>query len=1094
MGVLDFIESENTVLPDGSLNVSGSTMEKAIIESSVTYNGNITVDEISAFLEQRASGGYDLKNILKRLFLNVYAEESPEYEQKHKLIVSNMKAENLEFFRTKIFIDGIGADGNPIKTSEPEPDPVPEYEQQDPPVSDFDFKPDNYDDDNNNYYDSDENNSYDFSDDSLSIDDFRSILNDETSELESNDISDDNYEEQNDFSPSVIPENPDEAQIYYNNIKDKITSADVDSDITGIYFESEMKNEIISDIDVNSNNNIKVTINLNDEDDVCTDFCIIVSSSGKAVLLGSLIYKKGISDPYPKYYVEAKALNIDFDSIKNADGSFELIWTNQNKNHFYSGEINLRVKSVEKSKKTLCVDFGSSNTTAGIYTADSNICTVKFQDVTNSEHTDSNLCPTLVYVKNIISKNDRNEAQEVEFLFGYDAKKILIENSFTPRGTMFSEIKRWIINPYEYVEISDGKTEAVIQRAFIIKAYLNYILRCSENHFKCHFTSLHFSAPVKLKSHFIYFLKDYVFREEDGYHVMNAEESIDEGVAIVYNYISKNIINTEKEIQKKPDEDDSEKEENIIIIDCGGGTTDLVNCNYSYKKTPSGYNLTLRTTFENGNSNFGGNNITYRIFQLLKIKLSDYYMSVLNPSNKIVVDGIDQLINANQNEIFNDIDICIKNGKRMTIYDKLDEKSQICEKILPTDFNSNVNYTGKKTYPQVMRNFYLLWQLAEEVKIEFFSKTDCAYINLNTNSDVIRISPKEQFFYIKNPKGDLPPLVSTKSGGFEKLPKIEINTNEITTLIRPDIYYLLATIFNFEQSDYDWIKLSGQSCKINLFLDLLKEFVPGRKLRTKSSINNSEKNYSDGKYSGSSERLKMKCIEGCIAYIRDKELHIVNPDNPQVSQMINNNVYISRSSNGETFTTALFKGNAFKNKNNSEPLHVEQYNATQGTMYIYVTDSANPGKCIKNTNPIEISINCDVIGENAVNLEYDYLGGISLRERLMTTSYYGIEEYNIPNESTENEISLIDDLINQLKSVDVRDDKKVLVFAVPNREGYGFILYQIIKTFEDDTEKYYLSYQRSIPFESGAMTKSFFNGNNNALKKESGGVKDAFGL
>lgn len=1069
------------VYSDGIVDVTEALVMNAFKEASIKYTDAVTVDAIISYFENKESGGYSLKNTIKRIMAAVYGEDSSDYISIAKIVDSNMKNDNFQFFREKIFINQLGAGGIALSdVIPPEPISVPEIIDDEPYGSSFEPEQP-YETDGNTVPDEEELNEA-----SNDEDNFQRALDTYISEMLKNESDNKPV-----FEPESIPHDLTEAQDYYDSVKDSICSADDEANNAGIYFETERRNEIVENVDITVNNNIKATIDLKQEDDVCTDFCMILDLNGQVVLLGSFIYKMGEYDAYSRYYLEAYSKNIDFSSIRKAGSKYKLFWVNNKKNHYYSGSICLSLKTVETSDKTLCIDFGTSNTTAGIYT-DKGIHTVKFQNVTVPEHEFSNLCPTIVYINKIVKKDNATDvAEEVDYYFGYDAKKILFDNSFNPAGKMLFDIKRWIISPYKYEEISDGQTEAIIKRSEVIKAYLLYILRCSENYFRCRFKKLHFSAPVKLKSDFIGFLKSDVFNDEK-YYVMNAEESIDEGVAIVYNHIANSIFETERTVTKQEDHDmdDFSKSESIIIIDCGGGTTDLVNCSYSYHKTESGYELDLHNKFVNGNSNFGGNNITYRIFQLLKIKLADYYKSVLDPSSKNSFDGIDKLINSNQNDILNIIDTAIKKNESIRIYDQLDEKSRLAEDTIPTDFNGNNNYTGIKTHPQVMRNFFLLWQLAEEVKIEFFSRTDCAYINLNSANDIISIEPKDKFFYIKNPKSPYPPLIATNQiEGMKLLPKVEINTNEITTLIRPDIYYLLSTICDFENISYNKIKLSGQSCQINLFLDLLKEFVPGQKLRSKKVTGYGNESGNNDKLSGMyksiSEKMKMRCIEGCIAYVRDMELHVINPNNFQESQSVNYNVFISRSSESGIFSTALFSSKAFENKNASEELHIEQYNATNGKMYIYVTKDNDKERVVKTGKPVEIPLLCNIGDAVPIKLENDINGDKTLRSDIIMNSYYGIEEFNIKDCDGE-EISIIDDLINKIKNTDIaEEDKKVLVFAVPNRDGYGFILYQVIKTKEDAFEKYYYS-KICKPFEAGVMTRSFFNGNNCEASEDSG--------
>lgn len=59
-----------------------------------------------------------------------------------------------------------------------------------------------------------------------------------------------------------------------------------------------------------------------------------------------------------------------------------------------------------------------------------------------------------------------------------------------------------------------------------------------------------------------------------------------------------------------------------MIIDCGGGTTDLTSGRFRIDNSRVSYTIDLETRYENGDTNFGGNNLTFRILQMLKIKIS----------------------------------------------------------------------------------------------------------------------------------------------------------------------------------------------------------------------------------------------------------------------------------------------------------------------------------------------------------------------------------------------------------------------------------------------------------------------------------------
>ncbi len=60
--------------------------------------------------------------------------------------------------------------------------------------------------------------------------------------------------------------------------------------------------------------------------------------------------------------------------------------------------------------------------------------------------------------------------------------------------------------------------------------------------------------------------------------------------------------------------------------------------------------------------------------------------------------------------------------------------------------------------------------------------------------------------------------------------------------------------------EYAIMRLTGQSCKIGLFREALKEFIPGKVIESSKRSTFEEEDYS----------LKLMCLDGAIKYIRDK--------------------------------------------------------------------------------------------------------------------------------------------------------------------------------------------------------------------------------
>ena len=61
------------------------------------------------------------------------------------------------------------------------------------------------------------------------------------------------------------------------------------------------------------------------------------------------------------------------------------------------------------------------------------------------------------------------------------------------------------------------------------------------------------------------------------------------------------------------------KKYRALVIDCGGGTTDMCSCRFRIWDERVSYRISIETSYENGDADFGGNNLTYRIMQLLKV-------------------------------------------------------------------------------------------------------------------------------------------------------------------------------------------------------------------------------------------------------------------------------------------------------------------------------------------------------------------------------------------------------------------------------------------------------------------------------------------
>ena len=543
------------------------------------------------------------------------------------------------------------------------------------------------------------------------------------------------------------------------------------------------------------------------------------------------------------------------------------------KGTLYTIKCRVSFQQPELCKRTLCIDFGTSNTTVGSYNVSSDISNgvelVNFLDANDNIY--KCMVPTIVYVDRV---EFDDEGAKVSYLFGYDAQKKIIEKDFTPDASVFREIKRWMASLDKDELITDEYgNETVVKRRDIVKAYIEFIIANAESWFKVRFNILHFTTPVKMKDKYI---NAFMNMLEPQFTIKGADVSIDEGAAVIYNYIREEVLKDLRikgmKDSKKEDEKDNEKDngKEITVIDCGGGTTDVAHCRYSYVDRVPAPLLRIETQYESGNSNYAGNNITYRILQLLKIKIAN----MLKHNKKVYAY---QLISSNEggnteDSILEAIDKRHDGHVMQKIYETFNKCYAEAEDVVPTLFGDEFKGTSaaKKKHK---RNYYYLWEMAEELKKQFF-KTDKVRFDFSDENDVkLCIGSKDYYLYC-NENGKLEKKIAP-------LQDIEVTFKEVNRVIFADIYKLLVDVMpktnsNDFKSKY---KLSGQSCNISLFHDLLKEFIPGKLTRTTSS--------SGAKDTSS---LKMNCIKGSIEYMMDKDYGKVEPSfsmkNPKLNYVV----------------------------------------------------------------------------------------------------------------------------------------------------------------------------------------------------------------
>lgn len=678
----------------------------------------------------------------------------------------------------------------------------------------------------------------------------------------------------------------------------------------------------------------------------------------------------------------------------------------------YSGDVltlefHIIYSALAVTDRPLCIDFGTSNTTAGTYDLEDKgqPKLVTFRDVTKTENVDSEVLPTIVYTESC-------RDGIVNFKFGYEAKREIINSGYNTKATVFYEIKRWInsLDAFEEVVGTDGRETARIERRAILRDYLMYVIREAEQQYQVKFKYLHMTAPVKLRGKFLDEMKK-IFKPL-GYEVN--ENSLDEGVATVYHYIAEQIK--------------TENAGKILILDCGGGTTDLASCNFSIEQGTDWPILHLQTDFENGDSNFGGNNITYKIFQMLKMKIAANLQRDENLPMKVLIPEEDD-------DILSLIDFDY--GNKDKIYEKFEREYARAEDFIPTKFKE---YSMKTERLKVKRNFYYLWQLAEAIKIEFF-KSDRVNVDFDKNKKIFVATPEEYYLSVRR-EGKL----QSESAPMEN---VEITIREINRIILPDLYALLKTllIHYYKDNNYNALlnykcRLSGQSCKINKFRDLIKEFVPGRQMRIPKNRDAQTQNRNLD-----SVVLKKYCILGSIEYVRDARALGKYKVIIDTNKAGNRRIYDVRISIGGDEKILL---------GNNSYLALKKF----------PTDTSDAEFLVRNEN-------------NRVERRFMYHF-----DRGDATAYTLAEVIeNLAKETFHERQELEKTIGAALQNIDLPEygGKKQAIFclaALDSKSGYGFNIYQICVGVNEKTggKKYWIPKTRHFESYEDEDLQTFFNG------------------
>lgn len=506
--------------------------------------------------------------------------------------------------------------------------------------------------------------------------------------------------------------------------------------------------------------------------------------------------------------------------------------------------IDFRVKEPVPLSLPMAIDFGSVNTTAGVYLDTAYMEKIgrmagalKLKEnavnytLFDEGGEDELLLPSVIGVTAV-------EDADYRLVFGRKAAR-LASASYVDEGfCVFYDIKRWISDYEKEEEIVDRMgRRRYVSRTELLRRFFLYIIHETENLFKCRVRQVHISSPVKQKYRFRRMFQS-ILPEYD----INEQDMLDEGTAVLYNTIANMIAQGNTEDGRRLE---------ALVVDCGGGTTDLCSYRFRIWDNKTSYRIEMQTVYENGDTDFGGNNLTYRIMQLFKIELLHQCGELPEVSAAMLLEQMNT-----------DVDRFVDEYGVKEYYRRLDAAYEQAEELLPTRFAEYERY-NRGDYYKVKNNFHTLFALAERIKKSLYGQVGRLQVTAGPSSGDIQSIPVDKWkLSFRSATG-----LVTKKG----LPEVVLNIFQIGLLLEGEIYGIVHKFMeemytSGRLNNFSFIKLTGQSCKIDLFKDALKEFVPGKMIHFRKRASAENADY----------ELKMTCVDGALKYLRDKSRGIVD--------------------------------------------------------------------------------------------------------------------------------------------------------------------------------------------------------------------------
>jgi hypothetical protein len=499
------------------------------------------------------------------------------------------------------------------------------------------------------------------------------------------------------------------------------------------------------------------------------------------------------------------------------------------------------VRQPVEAPMPLAVDFGTTNTTAGAYVDGTFYAEIEegvrlsgvkgnaayYARFLDAKGAPSHILPTMIGVNRI-------EDGQVLYNVGFAAERMAREGYLGAGFSVFRDIKRWVSDYEREEELTDFEgRRAFVPRKEILREFILYVIARTQEQLKCRFSSVYLSFPVKQKGRFLA-----LYREILPETLILGEGALDEGVAVLYNLASGMV-------GEKSFEDG--KAYKALVIDCGGGTTDLASCRFSIRNKRVAYEIDMETAYENGDTDFGGNNLTYRLTQLLKIGAARRLTGQGATVREALADlGGDAFRSADR--------------RGDAVYDGLERAYREAERVIPTRFKE-YEFAGREEYYMVKNNYYYLFALAEDAKKLFFGDERAARV-LVASAAAGQVD--DGTAWVDARRWRLAAYRRERLSALKEFPSVMLSAAEARDALRADIYlvlrrFLLGLYESGELGGFDIIKLAGQSCAMDLFTESITQFVPGLMLRREGE-------------SGGGRQLKLACLDGALRFLGEGRL------------------------------------------------------------------------------------------------------------------------------------------------------------------------------------------------------------------------------